>query len=213
MCKRKWLWISYGSLFKLSLRLVQKLFAVRERREEELFMRERYEGFTRLLQERFLPVFFKSLPRFFGGSEETFYSTSSPGGFYRLFVAGLSEVLFPLPLFSFSFSFLVFCPPRVFRQMAAKCLADPSFLDGSFKSRSFLDALSSSSSNASFPDLKPSSFCGLPSLRPSLDAIRRIFFNLKLIGDVSITLLDMSHILIKLINDLDYSRVFYIDII
>ncbi|KAH0459015.1 hypothetical protein IEQ34_011829 [Dendrobium chrysotoxum] len=119
--------------------------------------------------------------------------------------------------------------------MAGKRLTDPGFLDGSFKSRSFLDALSSSSSNANFPDLKPSSFRGLPSLwiseeeitalatpfqfllvgfffpsrRPSLDVIRRFFFNLKLIGNISVTLLDTSHDLIKLINNLDYSRIFY----
>ncbi|KAL0916585.1 hypothetical protein M5K25_014111 [Dendrobium thyrsiflorum] len=48
-----------------------------------------------------------------------------------------------------------------------------------------------------------------PSMRPSLDSIRRFFFNLKLNDDVSVTLLDQSHILVKLVNDLDYSRVFF----
>ncbi|KAH0433801.1 hypothetical protein IEQ34_026932 [Dendrobium chrysotoxum] len=47
-----------------------------------------------------------------------------------------------------------------------------------------------------------------PSRRPSLDSIRRFFFNLKLTADFSITLLDSSHVLIKLLNDMDYSRVF-----
>ncbi|XP_020674745.1 uncharacterized protein LOC110093997 [Dendrobium catenatum] len=82
-------------------------------------------------------------------------------------------------------------------------------------------------------DLRPSTFRGLPSLwvsdeeirdfavpfrfslvgffpskRPPLDAIQKFFFNLKLNGEVSITVLDSTHILIKLSNDLDYCRVF-----
>ncbi|KAL0924463.1 hypothetical protein M5K25_005294 [Dendrobium thyrsiflorum] len=48
----------------------------------------------------------------------------------------------------------------------------------------------------------------LGNLRPSLDSIRKFFFNLKLNGEVSITLLDSLHILIKLANDLDYCKVF-----
>ncbi|PKU82066.1 hypothetical protein MA16_Dca004083 [Dendrobium catenatum] len=47
-----------------------------------------------------------------------------------------------------------------------------------------------------------------PLKRPVLDAIRRFFFNLKLTGDFSITLLDQSNVLIKLSNDLDYGRIF-----
>ncbi|KAL0909928.1 hypothetical protein M5K25_020838 [Dendrobium thyrsiflorum] len=47
-----------------------------------------------------------------------------------------------------------------------------------------------------------------PTRRPSLDAIRRFFFRLKLNGDFSVTLLNPSHVLIKLFNDFDYSRVF-----
>ncbi|KAH0455930.1 hypothetical protein IEQ34_015962 [Dendrobium chrysotoxum] len=42
----------------------------------------------------------------------------------------------------------------------------------------------------------------------SLDFIRKFFFNLKLIAEFSVTLLDTLHVLIKLSNDLDYSRVF-----
>ncbi|KAH0466612.1 hypothetical protein IEQ34_003850 [Dendrobium chrysotoxum] len=86
-------------------------------------------------------------------------------------------------------------------QMAQKCLADSGFLDGPFKSRSILDVLSGSSSDVSFPELKPSSFRGLPSMWiseeeiitlvapfqfslvgffpfkwPSFDSIRRFFF-------------------------------------
>ncbi|KAL0913285.1 hypothetical protein M5K25_016733 [Dendrobium thyrsiflorum] len=117
--------------------------------------------------------------------------------------------------------------------MATKRFADLGFLDGSVKSRSFVEALSGSSSDNRFPDVKISSFRGLPSLwiseqeiralaapfqfalvgffpfkRPSLDSIRIFFFNLKLNGEVSVTLLDPSHVLIKLENDLDYCRVF-----
>ncbi|KAI0494929.1 hypothetical protein KFK09_025075 [Dendrobium nobile] len=47
-----------------------------------------------------------------------------------------------------------------------------------------------------------------PLKRLVLDAIRRFFFNLKLSGDFSVTLLDQSNVLIKLANDLDYGRVF-----
>ncbi|KAH0465445.1 hypothetical protein IEQ34_005548 [Dendrobium chrysotoxum] len=117
--------------------------------------------------------------------------------------------------------------------MAMNRLVDASFLDGPIKSQSFCDALYSSSLDARFLDLKPISFRGFPSLwifeeeilalaaplhfalvgffpsrRPSLDSIRRFFFNLKLISDCSVTLMDSSHILIKLVNDIDYSRVF-----
>ncbi|KAL0906651.1 hypothetical protein M5K25_025164 [Dendrobium thyrsiflorum] len=116
--------------------------------------------------------------------------------------------------------------------MASK-LSDPGFLGGSPSSCSFLDVLANSSSGNDFPELRISSFRGLPSLwisdmeiqdlvvpfqfslvgffpskRPSLDSIRRFFFNLNLNGEVSVTLLDSSHILIKLANDLDYCRVF-----
>ncbi|KAI0520304.1 hypothetical protein KFK09_007776 [Dendrobium nobile] len=107
------------------------------------------------------------------------------------------------------------------------------FLRVSSPSRSFLQALSGSSSSNGFPKLKVSSFRGMPSLwisdeeildlavpfqfalvgffpskLPSLDSIRNFFFNLKLNGDVSISLLDSSHILIKLENDLDYCHIF-----
>ncbi|KAL0907876.1 hypothetical protein M5K25_022325 [Dendrobium thyrsiflorum] len=103
--------------------------------------------------------------------------------------------------------------------MASKRLFDPDFLEGSAKSRSFLESLSGSSSDVSFPDIKIASFRGLPSLwiseqeiralavpfqfslvgflpskRPSLESIRRFFFNLKLNSEVSVTLLDPSHI-------------------
>ncbi|PKU68755.1 hypothetical protein MA16_Dca014225 [Dendrobium catenatum] len=115
--------------------------------------------------------------------------------------------------------------------MAPIKLRDPGFFGGISHSKSFLQALAGSSS--SFPDLRPSTFRGLPSLwvsdeeirdlavpfrfslvgffpskRPPLDAIRKFFFNLKLNGEVSVTVLDSTHILIKLSNDLDYCRVF-----
>ncbi|KAH0450523.1 hypothetical protein IEQ34_021215 [Dendrobium chrysotoxum] len=41
-----------------------------------------------------------------------------------------------------------------------------------------------------------------------MDSIRKNFFNLKLSGDFSVTLLDPMHVLIKLTNDMDYNRVF-----
>ncbi|KAH0455128.1 hypothetical protein IEQ34_017052 [Dendrobium chrysotoxum] len=44
--------------------------------------------------------------------------------------------------------------------------------------------------------------------RPVLDSIHKIFSNLKLISDSSVTLLNPTHFLIKLVSDLDYSRVF-----
>ncbi|KAL0928477.1 hypothetical protein M5K25_000361 [Dendrobium thyrsiflorum] len=117
--------------------------------------------------------------------------------------------------------------------MAVKQVNDPGFLNDSFKSRSFVDALSGSPSSG-FPNLRQCTFHGLPSLwisedeilalaapfqyalvgffsslRPSMDAIRRFFFNLKLHADFSVMVLDQSHVLIKLSNDLDYSRIFY----
>ncbi|PKU71627.1 hypothetical protein MA16_Dca004469 [Dendrobium catenatum] len=116
--------------------------------------------------------------------------------------------------------------------MASK-LCDPGFLEGSSSFRSFLYVLSGSSV-ASFPELRVSSFRGIPSLwssdeeinalvvpfqfslvgffptkRPSLDSIRRFFFNLKLNGEFLVTLLDQKHFLIKLKNDLDYCRMFF----
>ncbi|KAI0528861.1 hypothetical protein KFK09_001404 [Dendrobium nobile] len=115
--------------------------------------------------------------------------------------------------------------------MPPSILRDPGFFGGVSHSKSFLQALAGSTS--SFPDLKRSTFRGLPALlvsddeikalaepfrfslvgffpgkRPPLDAIRKFFFNLKLNGDVSVTVLDSTHILIKLENDLDYCRIF-----
>ncbi|KAI0492813.1 hypothetical protein KFK09_027089 [Dendrobium nobile] len=115
--------------------------------------------------------------------------------------------------------------------MPPSLLRDPGFFGGVSHPKSFLQALAGSTS--SFPDLKRSTFRGLPALlvsddeiralaepfrfslvgffpgkRPPLDAIRKFFFNLKLKGDVSVTVLDSTHILIKLENDLDYCRIF-----
>ncbi|XP_028557077.1 uncharacterized protein LOC110105990 [Dendrobium catenatum] len=112
-------------------------------------------------------------------------------------------------------------------------VADPGFLVDAFKSRSFAEALSSVSSNASFPDLRATIVRGLPALwisedkidalakpfqfalvgsfptkQPSLDSIRKFFFSLKLNSEFSVTVLDQMHVLIKLSNELDYSRVF-----
>ncbi|KAH0470217.1 hypothetical protein IEQ34_001775 [Dendrobium chrysotoxum] len=117
--------------------------------------------------------------------------------------------------------------------MAEKRLCGLGFLEGPFKTRSFLEALSGISSDVSFPDLKSTSFRELPSLwileqeilalaapfqfylvgffpskLPSLEFIQRFFFKLKLICEVLVTLLDSLHILIKPVNDFDYSSVF-----
>ncbi|KAL0909952.1 hypothetical protein M5K25_020866 [Dendrobium thyrsiflorum] len=48
--------------------------------------------------------------------------------------------------------------------MAVKCLKDPGFLDVSFNSHSFLEAISGTSSDGYFPELKSTIFHGLPSL-------------------------------------------------
>ncbi|KAH0454518.1 hypothetical protein IEQ34_016442 [Dendrobium chrysotoxum] len=97
--------------------------------------------------------------------------------------------------------------------MAVKRLRDPDFVDGPLKSRSFVDVLAGRLAftldlGEEITDLAvPFQFSLVgffPSKRPSLDSIHRFFFNLKLIGEVSVTLLDSSYILIKMINDLDY---------
>ncbi|KAI0503868.1 hypothetical protein KFK09_014811 [Dendrobium nobile] len=110
-------------------------------------------------------------------------------------------------------------------------LRDPGFLNGASAPLSFKEALAGSSSP--FPDLKVSSHRGLPALfiseeevrslvspfdfalvgrfpgrRPSVDAIRKFCFNLKLIGDFSVTVLNHRNVLIKLVNDFDYCRIF-----
>ncbi|KAL0926729.1 hypothetical protein M5K25_002974 [Dendrobium thyrsiflorum] len=115
--------------------------------------------------------------------------------------------------------------------MARSKLVDAGFLAGNSSSKSFRDALSGNCS--SFPNLKISTHRGLPSLwiseaevlslalpfefslvgkflshRPSLEAIRKIFFNLKFNGEFSVTALNPKNVLIKLADDLDYCRVF-----
>ncbi|KAI0522899.1 hypothetical protein KFK09_005288 [Dendrobium nobile] len=108
------------------------------------------------------------------------------------------------------------------------------FLFGKCSSRIFKDALAGASQGLpSFPDLKISSHRGSPALwiseeeinslvipfefslvgkfpnsRPSVDAIRKFFFNLKLNGECSVIVLNPMHVLIKLVDDLYYCRVF-----
>lgn len=87
-----------------------------------------------------------------------------------------------------------------------------------------------SSLDVCFPELKPFSFRGMHSIwiieeeilaliaplqfvlvgffPNHLDSIWKFFFNLKLNANLSATLLNLSHILIKLMNDLYNSRVF-----
>ncbi|PKU77969.1 hypothetical protein MA16_Dca011589 [Dendrobium catenatum] len=106
--------------------------------------------------------------------------------------------------------------------MAALRVQDLGFLNGISSSRSFRDAFSGLSPAASaFPDLKISTHQGLPSLWISeveilalvaqFETLSRClsknFVNLKLIGDFSITVLNSKHVLIKLVNELDYRSV------
>ncbi|KAL0926459.1 hypothetical protein M5K25_002693 [Dendrobium thyrsiflorum] len=118
--------------------------------------------------------------------------------------------------------------------MAAIRSRDTGFLDGKLKSRSFKDALAGESPSSAFPLLKVSSHHGLPALlisgeellslaapfefalvekfpgrRPPLDLIRKFFFNLKLCGAFSVIVLNPKNVLIKLVNDLNYCRVFF----
>ncbi|KAH0471123.1 hypothetical protein IEQ34_000846 [Dendrobium chrysotoxum] len=107
--------------------------------------------------------------------------------------------------------------------MEVRRVCDLGFLNGSFKSRSFVDALSGSSPSGCFPDLRQCSFRGLPSLWISEEEILDLsvpfqfalvgFFptrrpSLDLNADFSMTVLDQSHVSIKLSNYLNYSRVF-----
>ncbi|KAI0496695.1 hypothetical protein KFK09_023019 [Dendrobium nobile] len=111
--------------------------------------------------------------------------------------------------------------------MDGKRLFDGGFLNGKPSSKSFREALSGNISP--FFELKISTHRGLPLLwiseaeilslaapfnfalvgkfptnRPSLEAIRKFFFNLKLNGEFSVMVLNLKNILIKLGNDLDY---------
>ncbi|KAH0454283.1 hypothetical protein IEQ34_016207 [Dendrobium chrysotoxum] len=114
--------------------------------------------------------------------------------------------------------------------MAVNRLNDPGYLNETKNARSFIEALSGASPSQIFPGLKNTTHHGLLSLwiskeeilalvapfqfalvgkfsgrRPSLDAIRKFFFDLKLFGEFSVTLLNSKHVLIKLNNDLDNS--------
>ncbi|KAH0470307.1 hypothetical protein IEQ34_000030 [Dendrobium chrysotoxum] len=118
-------------------------------------------------------------------------------------------------------------------RMEANRLHDLGFLNARMQYHSFLVALSGSFSLNIFPNLKTMTLCGLPYLwiskednlalvapskfslvgkflacRLPLDLIRMFFFNLKLVGDFSVTLLNPKNVLFKLVKDLDYCRVF-----
>ncbi|KAH0467727.1 hypothetical protein IEQ34_002760 [Dendrobium chrysotoxum] len=68
--------------------------------------------------------------------------------------------------------------------MVGRRVEDPDFLNGSFKSRSFVDALSSSLSPGCFPELRQGSFHGLPLLWISEEEIRALSvpFQFALVG-------------------------------
>ncbi|KAI0516044.1 hypothetical protein KFK09_008716 [Dendrobium nobile] len=112
-------------------------------------------------------------------------------------------------------------------------LVDSRFLSVINKSRSFKDVISGKSSTSSFPDLKPTTHCGMISQwvseeevfalaapfqfaligkfsirRPKLDLIHQFFLNLKLYTGFFITLLEPKHFLIKLENNLDLNHIF-----
>ncbi|XP_028548136.1 uncharacterized protein LOC114578815 [Dendrobium catenatum] len=119
--------------------------------------------------------------------------------------------------------------------MASNWLRDPSFLNGASPALSFKDTLSrASSSSVHILDLQISSHRRLPTLliseeeisslavpfefalvdkfpdkRPSIDDIRKFFFILKLIGDCSVTVLNHRNVLLKLVNNFDYCRIFF----
>ncbi|KAL0926157.1 hypothetical protein M5K25_004550 [Dendrobium thyrsiflorum] len=109
--------------------------------------------------------------------------------------------------------------------MAMKRVCDPDFLNGSMKLRSFIDSLANSPSNVFllwftlFVDLGrkilalvvPFQFTlvGFFPLTPASFRFKlSVFFKLKLNAEFSVTVLDPSHVLIYLTNDLDYNRIF-----
>ncbi|KAL0908199.1 hypothetical protein M5K25_022677 [Dendrobium thyrsiflorum] len=106
--------------------------------------------------------------------------------------------------------------------MAGNRLLDPIFLDGVSQSRSFREVLSRTSSSSTFSALKVSSCHGIPALlisdaelnalaapfefalvgkfpnrRPSFEAIRKFFFQLKLDGEFSVTILNNKNIIVE----------------
>ncbi|KAL0914258.1 hypothetical protein M5K25_014586 [Dendrobium thyrsiflorum] len=91
-----------------------------------------------------------------------------------------------------------------------KCF-DPGFLESKNSFKSFRDVLATGSSSNNFSDLVHSTHHGLPSLWISEEEILALaapFEFALLIGDFYVTLLDPRHVLIKLSNDMDYSRFF-----
>ncbi|KAL0913510.1 hypothetical protein M5K25_016975 [Dendrobium thyrsiflorum] len=150
--------------------------------------------------------------------------------FWRAGLLMLREAPSPSPFLLLQCVLLFDSCVVLFRPLAAGMVVtrvcDSGVLGGSVKSKSFVDALAGSSTHGGFPELKPSTFHGIPSLWILDDEILALaapfdlrwwvffhhivlfFFNLKLIAEFSVTLLDSSHVLIKLSNDLDYSKVF-----
>ncbi|KAL0920788.1 hypothetical protein M5K25_009957 [Dendrobium thyrsiflorum] len=110
--------------------------------------------------------------------------------------------------------------------MVGSKLGDADFLAGNSSSKSFRDALSGSFSSFRlivgcllcgflrlrfFLLLSLLSFRWLGSFRPTghpLKLLEIFFFNLKLNGEFSVTILNAKNVLIKLVDDLDYCRVF-----
>ncbi|KAL0923362.1 hypothetical protein M5K25_007416 [Dendrobium thyrsiflorum] len=84
-------------------------------------------------------------------------------------------------------------------------LNDPKFLNGMSKSRSFRDALSRVSTSSEFLALKITTHHGLPSLWISDEEMLALATPS---SEFSVTLLNSTNVLIKLMNDLDYCRVF-----
>lgn len=145
----------------------------------------------------------------------------------ELFFPSLLIILFSLLVILVWLLRLILLRPFTIEMMVRR-VADLGFLDGSFKSQSFIDSLSSLSSSIYFLELYQGTFCGLPLLwiseveiralsvpfqfslvgfflirHPFLDVIHKFFFSLKLNSNISVLLLYQIHILIKLYADLD----------
>ncbi|KAH0464715.1 hypothetical protein IEQ34_004818 [Dendrobium chrysotoxum] len=91
--------------------------------------------------------------------------------------------------------------------MVVNWLNDLGFLDGKPKSSSFKEALSGASSSPDFLDLNFSTCYGLPSLWISDVELLALAAPFEFALSASL-LLNSKNVLIKLLNDLDYCRVF-----
>ncbi|KAH0469809.1 hypothetical protein IEQ34_001367 [Dendrobium chrysotoxum] len=127
--------------------------------------------------------------------------------FFRLVVVALNEETNKCVIINCSSNFL---------KMAVICLVDPDFLNGKNYTHLFRYALYGISLSLNFSDLKIISYCGLSSLWILEDEILALVapFEFALLNDeFSIIVLNSKHVLIMLVNDLDYYRVFFLSFI